>query len=234
MGVATKVHIVAAMLALACGSVALYAAKGRTLHRKSGLLFVYAMLTMALTGAGMAAFTGNVGNVVAGVLTAYLVVTALFTVRSPTIRLRRVDLGAMLVALIVGATCVVLGFAALASPRGTKFGIPFVVLFMFGTVALLAAAGDARVIRSGGLQGAPRLTRHLWRMCYAFWIATASFFLGPRARVATVIPEPLLKPVLLALPVLTVFVIMLYWLWRVRVRRSFRGMIGVSNVEPSG
>ena len=60
--------------------------------------------------------------------------------------------------------------------------IPFSVFFMFGTVALLAFIGDVRMIRSGTLRSVPRLTRHLWRMCYAFWIATASFFLGPRAR----------------------------------------------------
>ena len=36
------------------GLVALYAAKGRTLHRKSGTIFVYAMLVMSLSGAVMA------------------------------------------------------------------------------------------------------------------------------------------------------------------------------------
>jgi hypothetical protein len=65
-------------------------------------------------------------------------------------------------------------------------------------------------------------------MCYALWIATASFFLGPRARVAKVLPEPLLNPALLALPVLAVLVVMFYWLWRVRIRRTFRGVVGVS------
>ena len=90
------------------------------------------------------------------------------------------------------------------------------------------------MIRSGGLRGTPRLTRHLWRMCYAFWIATASFFLGPRARVASLLPEPLLTPALLSLPVLTVLVVMMYWLWRVRVRHTFRGFIGVSDVGPDG
>ena len=86
-------------------------------------------------------------------------------------------------ALALGATWDDLGFEALANPRGTKFGIPFVVFFMFGTVALQGAIRRRLVIRSGGLQRGTRLTRHLWRMCYALWIATASFFLGPRARV---------------------------------------------------
>jgi hypothetical protein len=219
------VHAVAAGLGLVLGSVALFAAKGGTLHRKSGLLFVYAILTMSLTGAGMAAFTGNVGNVVAGLLTAYLVITALITVRPSTSGLRRLEVGAMLMALALGMTCVALGFQALASANGTRFGIPFVVFFMFGTVALLAGIGDIRMIRSGGLRGVHRLTRHLWRMCYALWIATASFFLGPRARVAKVLPEPLLNPALLALPVLLVLVVMFYWLWRVRIRRDPSGHV---------
>jgi len=219
------VHAVAAGLGLVLGSVALYAAKGATLHRKSGLLFVFAILTMSLTGAGMAAVTGNVGNVVAGLLTAYLVITALITVRPSTAGLRRLEVGAMLMALALGMTCVTLGFQALASPNGTRFGIPFVVFFMFGTVALLAGIGDIRMIRSEGLRGVHRLTRHLWRMCYALWIATASFFLGPRARVAKVLPEPLLNPALLALPVVLVLVVMFYWLWRVRIRRTLRGIV---------
>jgi hypothetical protein len=228
MGLTLLVHVLAAGLGLVFGSVALSAAKGATLHRKSGILFVYAMLTMSLTGAAMAAFKANVGNVVAGVLTAYLVTTALMTIRPPTSGLRRLEVGAMLVALALGAICLTLGFEALASPRGTRFGIPFGVLFMFGTVALLAGIGDIRMIRSGGLRGVPRLTRHLWRMCYALWIATASFFLGPRGRVAKVLPEPLLRPALLVLPVLLVLLSMLYWLWRVRTRRTFRSIVGVS------
>lgn len=225
------VHILSAGLGLVFGSVALSAAKGATLHRKSGMLFVYAMLAMSLTAVVIAVSRGQEANVIAGLLTAYLVTTALTTVRPPTAGLRRVEAGAMLIALAVGLTSITLGFAALATPRGTRGGIPFVIFFMFGTVALLASIGDVRMMRSGRLRGVPRLTRHLWRMCYALWIAAASFFLGPRARVAKVLPEALLKPALLALPVLLVLVVMFYWLWRVRRKRSFRGGFRISAPE---
>jgi uncharacterized membrane protein len=225
------VHILSAGLGLVFGSVALSAAKGATLHRKSGMLFVYAMLAMSLTAVVIAVSRGQEANVIAGLLTAYLVTTALTTVRPPTAGLRRVEAAAMLIALAVGLTSITLGFAALAAPRGTRGGIPFVIFFMFGTVALLASIGDVRMIRSGRRTGVPRLTRHLWRMCYALWIAAASFFLGPRARVAKVLPEALLNPALLALPVLLVLVVMFYWLWRVRRKRSFRGGFGISAPE---
>jgi hypothetical protein len=98
---------------------------------------------------------------------------------------------------------------------------------MFGVVALLAGVGDLRMMRSGGLRGAARLARHLWRMSFALFIAALSFFIGQ----AKVIPEPIRIPGLLALPVLAVLVTMLYWLWRVRARRSLRGVLGVAAGE---
>ena len=61
----------------------------------------------------------------------------------------------------------------------------------------------------------------------ALYIASASFFLGPRGRV----PEAIRIPALLPIPVLVPIVAMLYWLWRVRRRRSLRGAIGVSAAE---
>lgn len=221
------VHVIAGGLALLFGFVALSAAKGARLHRKSGILFVYAVLTMALTGTAMAALKSQSESVIGGVLTLYLVTTSLIAVRPPSEALRRIELVAMLVALALGITCVTNGFQALASPGGTKGGIPFVVFFMFATVALLGVIGDLRKIRAGALKGAPRLIRHLWRMCYAFWITTASFFLGPRERVAKIIPEPLITPAFIALPVVAVIVVMLYWLWRVRIRRNFHGIVGI-------
>jgi hypothetical protein len=94
---------------------------------------------------------------------------------------------------------------------------------MFAVFGLLGSAGDFRVVRSGELRGARRLARHLWRMCMGLWIAAASFFLGPRTRVEKVIPEPLITPAFLALPVLAVLAVMGYWLWRVRSRRALPG-----------
>ncbi len=45
------------------------------------MLFVYAMLTMSLTGAGIAALRGVEASVIGGLLAVYLVVTVLTTVR---------------------------------------------------------------------------------------------------------------------------------------------------------
>jgi uncharacterized membrane protein len=221
------VHIVAGGLGIVAGFVALYAAKGATLHRKSGMLFVYAMVTMSVLAAVIAAFEGVETSVTGGLLTAYLVVTALTTVRPPGAGWRWLAPGGMLVALAVGLANVTWGLEALASGERMRQGVPTPMFFIFGAVALSAGLSDVRILRSGGLQGAARLARHLWRMCFAVFIAAASFFLGQ----ADKFPEPLRIPALLAIPVLTPLLAMLYWLWRVRIKKTFRAIVGVTSHE---
>lgn len=65
------------------------------------------------------------------------------------------------------------------------------------------------------LRRAQRLARHLWRMCFALFIATASFF-SIRERVASVLPEAFTSGWMRALPILVLAGAMVYCLWRVR------------------
>jgi hypothetical protein len=213
------VHIVAGGLAIILGGVALVASKGATLHRRSGLLFVYAMLTMGISGSVLALRQSLTNpNVLGGFMSAYFVITALTTVRPVSIWTRWLNSTALLVAVALTLVEVGLGFKALASPGGTINGIPFFMPFFLAIVTTLAATGDIRVMRSGALRATPRIRRHLWRMCFALFIAAGSFF-SIRARVAKVLPEPFTTPAMRALPVALVFVAMFYWLWRVRARR---------------
>lgn len=222
MHVTLLIHIVAGSLGLVSGYVALYSAKGAPLHRKSGMVFFAVMLTMTFTAVVLETVRGAAPaiNIPAALTTAYLVVTGLTTVRPPSPAVaRRLDRGAMLVALAVGLTALGFGVEAIVLGKG-RHGMPAFPFFLFGVVGLLGSALDLRMIRAGGLRGAARLARHLWRMSFALLIAAMSFFLGQ----ADEIPEALRIPPLLALPVVAVLVTMLYWLWRVRIRRSLRGL----------
>lgn len=151
------VHILAGGLGLLSGYVALYATKGRTLHRKSGVLFVYTVLPMAITGLFISIFEGVAPaiNIPFALLAIYLVISGLRIVRNPQ-----------------------------------------------------------------GVDRASRLRRHSWRMSLALLVAALAFFAPP-----TRAPAPGLVR---ALPVLAVLVTMLYWLWRLRVRRAHRGGAGAS------
>lgn len=203
-------HILAGLLSLAAGALALYATKGQRLHRESGRVFVGAMLFMSGSGALMAALKLDPLSVVGGTLTFYMVATGMLTVRRPPLRHEWVDTAAMLLGLAVGLYSVQHGAGLVAA------GKQGAIYLVFGGVALLAAHGDWRMKAKGGLQGAPRIARHLWRMCYAMFMATASFFLGQ----AKLFPAPVRQSQLLAIPVLLVLLAMIYWLTRtLRTRR---------------
>ena len=213
------IHIVAGGLAIILGAVALVASKGAWLHRKSGLLFVYAMLTMGISGSVLALRQSLTNaNVLGGFMSAYFVITALTAVRPASIWTRRINWIALVVAIALVVTEIAMGFIALRHPDGTIQGVPFFMPFILAIITTLAAFGDIRMMRPGALRGAPRLARHLWRMCFALFIAAGSFF-SIRQRVAKILPEPFITPMMRSLPVLLVFVAMFYWLWRVRGRR---------------
>ncbi len=82
---------------------------------------------------------------------------------------------------------------------------------------IVAASGEVGIIRFGVRGGWRRLARHLWRMCFALFIAAGSFF-SIRERVAKILSEPFTTAPMRALPILLLFGAMFYWLWRVRHR----------------
>jgi hypothetical protein len=210
------IHIIAGLTGIISGFIALYTLKGAKLHRKSGMIFVYAMLVVAITGTVMGTLLSEMTAVIPGALTFYLVITALRTVRGPVLKLRWIDLGIMLVDLAMGIASILYGFIA--------EGQPTALYVIFGVVALLGALGDIRILLARGMQGAPRIARHLWRMCLALFIATGSFFLGQ----ADEFPVQLRNYAVLAIPVLLVLLTMFYWLVHVLFtswyRRVYQGV----------
>jgi len=217
------IHIAAGMLAIVLGAVALSVKKGGTVHRRSGMLFVYAMLVMGVTASILEFLkSAAVTNMVAAILALYFVGTALTTVRPASRWTRAINIAALAVALGLALLSLVGGVNGVNKPGLSSGGVPFrtigMMSFILATVLLLAAAGDVRIMRSGMPKGGPRLARHLWRMCFALFIAAGSFF-SIRERVAKILPGPLTTGPMRALPILLLFGAMFYWLWRVRRRR---------------
>ncbi len=218
------IHVAAGGLAIVFGFTALFVKKGGTIHRRSGLLFVYAMLIMGTTASILEFLKGAaVTNVVAAVLSIYFVGTALTAVRPPSRWTRAINIAALTVAVGLALALIVGGIKGVSTPGLSSGGVPFrtigMMSFILATVLTLAAAGDVRFMRSGLPRGGPRLARHLWRMCFALFIAAGSFF-SIRERVAKVLPEPFTTGPMRALPILLLFGAMFYWLWRVRRRRA--------------
>ena len=230
-------HIVAGSIGLISGFIALYATKGASVHRRVGMVFVCAMLSMSVLGMFMAAAWGRAPavNVPAALLTSYLIITSLATVRPPRVGSQSLLVGGMIVVFAVSLADLVFGAQAVAN-GGSRHGIPAFPFFMFGIVGLLATAGDLRVARAGVLRGGPRIARHLWRMSFALFIAAMSFFIGQ----AKVIPKPIRILPLLAVPPLIVLIAMFYWMWKIRTKRApnliavFSSKTTMSSGEPHG
>ena len=203
------VHIAAGVVAVVAGYLALFAAKGATLHRRAGTAFVYAMVTMGLFATAVAIQRGA-GSLLGGPIAAYFVLSAVATVRPVE---RRYEAALCAFALVVALLCYAGAATLVAQGRGSSGGAPVPMIIFLASVLLLAGLGDLRALRAPPA-GSRRIARHLWRMCFAFWIATGSFFLGQMDE----FPAWLQKPALMAIPAMLPLVVMAYWLWRVRFR----------------
>lgn len=210
MSLPLQVHIVAGALGLVSGSVALLVTKGATTHRRAGAFFVAAMLVMAVTGVTLAALQGEEGSVLGGTLAAYLVVTLWVNpASSPWIHRATAMLAAG-----IGASSGAIAVWMRAQNEPGRDGVPLGMFVVFACIAVLATFGDLRLVWGVELSRSARLRRHLWRACFALFLASASFFLGQ----ARVFPAPLRIPALLAIPAFLPLVVMAYWLLRVRGR----------------
>jgi hypothetical protein len=207
----TVVHVTGGSLAILSGFVALFAQKGAWLHRTAGNVFFLSMLVMSSVASYLA--VRRMEQLV-GILTFYLVATAWATVIRKEGQSGRFEIGALLV-----VTAVAIGYFshAMAVQAGLKDEYPAEMYFTFGSIAAFAAMLDVTAIARGGVSGAQRIARHLWRMGFAMFIATGSYFLGQPKFVPAILRETNLN----LLPVLLVIVLLLFWLVRVLFTRWY-------------
>jgi hypothetical protein len=143
---------------------------------------------------------------------------------------RTVAVALMILAFAMAASMLANGVVVWQKPGHMQAGVPAGMILFLGTVCLLAAIGDLRMIREGGLRGTRRLARHLWRMCFGLFIATGSFFLGQMK----FIPAPIRVVPLLFVLAIGPLVILVYWMWRVRLRRRVSGLIVAGQMPAAG
>jgi len=207
-------HISMGLVGILSGAAALTFRKGSRAHEMVGHVFFVSMLIMASMGATLAmTYSPNRGNVMGGGLTFYMVATAWATVRRKPGEVGRMEIALALLGAAVAGAGYTFGTMAALSPTNTLDRYPPPLYFVFGSVALLLAAFDVRMIARGGVAGAARLTRHLLRMCLAMFMATASLFLGQ----PKVFPMAVRHSGLLPVPVVLVVVALVYSLIRIRL-----------------
>jgi hypothetical protein len=175
------------------------------------------MLGLGASAMYLAVMKHEVGNFVGGILTIYLVTTAWLTARRRDGETGVFDWAVIIVPVGVGISTLTLGIQKLNNPAAFHDGVPVGMNFFMGTVVLLAAAGDVRMLVRG-ISGTQRIARHLWRMCFGLFFASGSIFIA----------RPHLFPawlstthILLLLGVLPL-ILMIFWLVRVRFTNAYK------------
>src|SRR5260370_37757346 len=120
------------------------------------------MVCLGASGACMAVVKSQPGNIMGGTLVIYMVATAWMAARRRENETRIFDWGALLFALAVVTVTWTIGLQAATSVTGRKFGYPPGPYFFLGSIALVGAIGDVRMLARGGISGTQRLSRHLW------------------------------------------------------------------------
>ncbi|HKW63169.1 MAG TPA: hypothetical protein VJN89_11530 [Candidatus Acidoferrum sp.] len=225
------VHICGGTVGLLSGTAAMSFRKGSPHHVLAGRIFVASMLVMAVGAAYLGVIKDQPNNVGGGIFTFYLILTAWLTARHADGETSKLDYAALLIPLVLGILTWKNGVSVVRSGASSQAGVPVGMIFFMGSVELLAAAGDVRMLIRGGVLGAKRIARHLWRMCFGLFIAAGSFFLGPSNRPLRLLsnvglgqrlPQALFSTGLYLLLTILPLVLLIFWLLRVRFSNSYR------------
>jgi hypothetical protein len=212
----TWIHIAGGMLALVTGAIAFAVRKGGSTHVSAGTWFCIAMFVLGVTASIMAPLKSPPESPIGGIMVCYFVATAWMAARRRRGAPGRFEKIACAIVLTIAAAIIGRGLEVAQAPPGQFSGPPGPAgLFALGGICLLAGLLDLRFILRGKLSATQRLSRHLWRMCFAFFIATGSFFLGQQ----DVLPQAVRGSPMLLVLAFVPFALMLFWLVRVRFSR---------------
>jgi hypothetical protein len=200
-------HVAAGVTAILAGFIAVGVRKGGRLHALAGTWFFGSMLVLGVTASILEPFRSPPGSPIGGIMVCYFVATSWMAARRRDGKPRLFEKIACATVLAMAAVMISAGLNRTAALPGPTLAL--------GLVCLLAGMLDLNFILRDKLSGAQRIARHLWRMCFAFFVATGSFFLGQQ----DVMPEGVRGSPALFVLALAPFAVMAFWLVRLRVAK---------------
>lgn len=206
-------HVTGGLVAIIAGAVAVIVRKGGSVHVRAGIWFAASMFILGVTAAILEPFrTPEPGSPVPALLVCYFVATSWVTARRSDGTTGTFEVVACVLA--VGAALAIAGggFTGTTTPVGNG------PVFAFAGICLLGGLGDLNAVLRKKLSTVQRVSRHLWRMCFAFFIATGSFFLGQQ----DVMPREVRGTPILFVLAFAPLAIMAFWLVWLRFAKSMR------------
>lgn len=205
-------HIGGGTVGIISGWGAVLARKGSPLHIRFGKIFLGAMLTMAGAALALGIYLKELENIGAASLTIYCVTTAWLAAHKRDGRIGGAERLAAVAAFGVGLLFLYWGTEA--SRLGKLDGFSPTPFYIFAGIAGFFTLIDLNAIRRGVLNQTQRIARHLWRMCFAFLVASGSFFLGQQK----IMPHAWHGAAVLWMLGLAPLGFLLFWLVRVQFR----------------
>ena len=205
------IHVASGIAAIVAGFAAVAVRKGGKVHGLAGTGFAIAMLVLGVTASILEPFrTPTPGSPLVGVSVCYFVLTSWMTVRRRDGVTGWFEIAACAVALALAAATAWGAFGGSTTPAGRG------PVFVFAALFLLAGLFDLNAVLRRKLSAAQRIRRHLWRMCFAFFVATGSFFLGQQ----DVLPAAMRGSPMMFVLGFAPLAVMAFWLVRLRFAKA--------------
>ncbi len=175
MSVLLPIHILSGALALVSAAVALYSAKVKRAHILSGRIYFWSMVAIFLTAIPMSIASSNIFLFLIAVFSFYLTFSGMRFARNRNGVPTRSDWLAVFSMILSG-----IGMLALAAFYLANENSQFVVLIVFGFLAISLGYADYKSHKDASAAGKHRIAKHLTNMPGgAIAVVTAVFVVNP-------------------------------------------------------
>ncbi len=200
------IHIISGAIGLISGTMNIIRKKGDKNHKLVGKMFLYSMLSVALTSLILSSLKTNHFLFIVGVFTFYMVLTANRYLSLKEIGLTQkpkiIDWLMTITMLLFGIVFLVFGIYNLT--KGKNFGIVFIV---FGSLGLRMVSKDIKYFKGKMKIKNYWLIAHLQRMVGAYIAALTAFLVVNGRHVGEILPSFLVW----LLPTIILFPVIIMW-----------------------
>lgn len=203
-------HFTVGCLSIVSGFIAFSTKKGQRLHRSTGAVFLVSMALLTASGLWMSLVREILFTVFLSAIAFHLFSTGWAAAGSNKKMSRLVTKTSPILSGSIAVGAVYAGTLAAKAPDGVLNELQPDVFYTLATTSLLIFVLDSSFVLDIRPSEQRRITRHVWRMGFAFFLATGIFFFGNNH----VLPEVLRTPILLSAPVILVVLWTLYFVFR--------------------
>ena len=195
MQILLSIHILAGITSLLCAALAVSSTKGKKLHVLSGRTYFWGMVTIFLTAIPMSVISNNIFLFLIAVFSFYLAFAGMRFARNRKGIATILDWLAVYLMIFSG-----IGMWILATIYILNSNPQYIVLLVFGFLAITLGYADFRSYKNNSAIGKKRISRHLTNMMGGtIAVITAVLVVNPPFEpewVLWVLPTVLLTPVI--------------------------------------